>query len=173
MKIAMKHKPILFAIALLFVVGAALWGVNYRLDHPPIPPLTASDKEFQERIEGANKVYASQWSCQTMGCFGGEEIKYPALNQEQTQQFVDCLRFADEKVPTQFLGVGSTQIQLEFWRNGQRVETYTIWEKPTRDVHSIAVVKGHPNPRYYLLAPRFVRPLNRALDAYLPQRIRP
>lgn len=168
----MKRK-ITFALALLLVVGAALWGVNYRLDNPPIPPLTASDKEFRERVGSANKIYASQWSCQKNDCFGGEEIKYPVLNQAQIQELIDCLRFTDEKVPTRFLGIGATQIQLEFWINDRMLDTYTIWEKPTRDVHSIAVIKEFPNPRYYILDPRFVRPLNRALDAYLPQRVRP
>ena len=168
----MKRKLTL-AIALLLIVGAALWGVNYRLDHPTIPPLTASDAEFRERVGSANKIYASQWSCQKNDCVNGEEIKYPALNQAQTQELLDCLRFTDEKVPTRFSEIGATQIQLEFWINGRRLDGYTIWQNPTRDVRSFVIVKEYPNPSYYLLDPRFFRPLNRALDAYLPQRIRP
>ena len=60
----MKRKSLVLCFALL-CVGAALWGVNYRLNHPP---LSKADREFRALVAGADKTLAYQLSCQTADC---------------------------------------------------------------------------------------------------------
>ena len=83
----MKRKPILLAIALLLVVGAALWGVNYRLDHPP---LTDADKEFRALVAGADRTVIAYYPSSQ-----SKPVRV-TLSNIQTAQFIETFRFSRE-----------------------------------------------------------------------------
>ena len=160
----MKRKPLLLAIALLLIVGAALWGVNYRLDHPP---LTGADKEFRALVAGADSVEASQYSCQRRACATNYAIRFDPLNVTQTRHIIEELRFVS-KIPTTTMDSSqATMLKLEFRKGDKAVVRCTLWQSPNLNEMS---TMQHAS---YRLNPRANKRLNRVLDAYLPQRIRP
>ena len=97
----MKRKPLIIAIALLLVVGAALWGVNYRLDHPP---LTKADKEFRAMVAGANRVEITSMICNRNSCRPDNSKSLPQiLNAQQARELVDLTYFLDSTKNQAFL----------------------------------------------------------------------
>ena len=167
----MKRKPLILAIALLLVVGAALWGVNYRLDHPP---LTKADKEFRALVAGADSTEILYEKC----CLGDSRsdgtIQFKNLDANQTTKFTENLRFFDDSSPAIFIGVG---MHIRFFRQGKELSLFELNQISTLDNFSHLVEdKQQFAPsvhQIFYLNPRFHKRLNRALDAYLPQRIRP
>ena len=162
----MKRK-ILFLSSLL-IVGAVLWGVNYRLDHPP---LTQADKEFRALVAGADSVEASQFSCQNQPCSANVMLKYKPLSAAQTRELIEQLRFT---TVTSVAGtpMGGINLNLKFRpRGGKPINfVFSQTEKTSSLTHFVSgdVIDGS-----YQINPRFNKRLNRALDAYLPQRLRP
>ena len=165
----MKRQPILLALALCLLTGAAIWGVNYRLDHPP---LSRADKEFRALVAGADSVRASQYSCQTGNCYGNILYQHKPLNAAQTRALIERLRFTDDR-RTLFNAQppGTVALVLTFQRQGADIISYTLWEAPDSCTlnHFIPTIIDST----YRLHPRFVKPLRRTLDAYLPQGVRP
>ena len=164
----MKRKPLIFAIALLFVVGATLWGVNYRLDHPP---LTKADREFRALVAGADSVKASQASCQNASCPNGpKQVEFGPLNAQQTREIIDNIRLLDGEITPSYKK--TVFINLTFLKEGEeRYNVVLLQESDSTEI--IKTWNDKPGRPRYKLNPRFNKRLNRALDAYLPQRIRP
>ena len=171
----MKRKPLILSAALLFVVSAALWGANYRLNHPP---LTKSDKEFRALVAGADSVEGSQFNCQKQSaCAGAADVTYKPLNTTQTHELLEQIRLLDGDAQSQMKRQGIIYLNLTFSRKGKILYNVILnqslkaselqWSGAEKTVIS-------PVPFYfYKINPRFNKRLNRALDAYLPQRIRP
>ena len=89
----MKRQPLIFALALLLVVGAALWGVNYRLDYPP---LTNADKEFRAFVAGADSVEITSMTCTRNACSPSAPSSQPQiLNAQQTRELIQTVHFID------------------------------------------------------------------------------
>ncbi len=170
----MKRKPLILALTLLLVVGAALWGVNYRLDHPP---LTKADKEFRALVAGADSMKATQARCQNSSCVGDEQLKFGPLDAEQTRDVIDKIRVFDKEVsPSQ--NQKSIFINLSFYKKGRYLYGIILFQNATSSeiVKQVRGKNGYsfPSPPMnYKLNPRFNKRLNRVLDAYLPQRVRP
>ena len=164
----MKRKPLILALALLLVVGAALWGVNYRLDHPP---LTKADKEFRALVAGADSVRVFNVSPPK---YEGKDV---TLSANQTQELIQKLRFSETYQPLNpesFYSSENGTDYLLFFRGNERLTGFDFWQvtKPGE------MTEDHPEQpegkiSSYKLTPRSTMRLNRALDAYLPQRIRP
>lgn len=161
----MKRKQLILAIALLLVVGAALWGVNYRLDHPP---LTQADKEFRALVAGADSIEASQ---QIVDSPIISLIPLKVLNSE-TRELLENMRFV--KVES-LIGLPKygVDLDLEFRSKGKTQHcTLSQLSDPQGNVLTCGS-QDEINSRMFELNPRFNKSLNRALDAYLPQRVRP
>lgn len=164
----MKRKPITLALALILVIGAALWGVNYRLDHPP---LTKADKEFRAMVAGADRVQFWQWNCQPLAkCTTTNATYFKTLNDEQIGEIVSQMRLLDVQA-TPFVKDQANSLNFTFFfkHKGMR---FSLNQKSR--LGQITLEAGPSKPtKTYALNPRFNKRLNRALDAYLPQRIRP
>ena len=172
----MKRKPLVLAIALLLVVGAALWGINYRLDHPP---LTKADKEFRALVSGADKVEITRMKTQSFGAKGRlDHMELEQLNVSQTRELVEKLRFVDmdenTSVSTSPMRTRKTRF-IFFHREHKLIEVSLESEEGNNFIcaHANYNPSGKNFPLNYKLNPRANKSLNRALDAYLPQRIRP
>ena len=161
----MKRKPIIPAIALLLVVGAALWGVNYRLDHSP---LTQADKEFRALVAGADSAVIAYYSS-----IGSKAVRV-TLNSAQVRHLLEQLRFSKDMSSSgatlgrngyyhfRFLRQGKALLFCEFWQNTGGSKLYQV--EPRSSNAGFEIFKVNP---------RFEKRLNRALDAYLRQRNRP
>ena len=160
----MKRKPLLFAIALLFSVGAALWGVNYRLDHPP---LTKADKEFRALVADVDGMRVSQLSFKSPTQY--KTIQLGQLNGLQTREFIGQIRLVDSSVD---LGkVKGITLNFLLNRQGRELDNLNIVQNPNST--QIFVADSNSTWHGYQVNPRFNKRLNRALNAYLPQRVRP
>ena len=159
----MKRQPPISAIALLFVVGAALWGVNYRLDHPP---LTKADKEFRALVAGADEVRVNQ---QVMGEKTMHQQFLKPLDAAQTQELIKALRFVDEEPKD----TGNyVTLEVTFLRKHKKLYLLSLYQsQKATSFQELEYAGGIP--RVYNVNPRFNKRLNRVLDAYLPQRVRP
>ena len=166
----MKRQPLIFAFALLFVVSAALWGVNWRLNHPP---LSVADKEFRAAVSGADNVGVSQFSCQKqLACDASGTIHYLSLNAAQTRELIERLRFTnDQSIPFNANEPGTVTLDLVFRSKQRELMRYTLRETP----HSIDVVHVIPSviDACYRLHPRFEKSLRQFLDQIAPQRLQP
>ena len=172
----MKRKPLLFAIALLLVVGAALWGVNYRLDHPP---LTKADEEFRTLVAGADNVQVFQYNDiipPPRSTFWNppEHFEKP-LNFNQTRELIDKIRLTSNEAEHNFcLDTSSNTFVFDFQRQNKELLSLTVWLPDKSHPKGIALIRlPSSDSSAFTLNPRFNKRLNRALDAYLPQRIRP
>ena len=152
----MKRQPLIFALALPFVVGAALWGVNYRLDHPP---LTKADKEFRSLVAGANGVTIEQ-----MTPLHREII----LNTEQTQELIQMLRFSDIPVEinseSPLYALNVTIITLNFRNNTKDLAQFGLFQTSKSSNFSSS---SAPGDELYNLYPRSEKKLRRYLDRIL------
>ncbi len=168
----MKRKPILVALAPLLVVGAALWGVNTRLDHPPLTDADA-DKEFRALVAGADSVQIYQFSCQprTAACSSNGILFDINLNATQTDELTHESRFS-EVCPHFATPLQGIELNLKFRRRGKQIAYFRLSQTP-RYIYLSHGLPNHIIGETYKLNPRFVKPFNRTLDAYLPQRIRP
>lgn len=166
----MKRKPILLALALLLVVGAALWGVNCRLDHPP---LTKADKEFRGIVAGADAIEITQDSCQERPeCENGHETVSEKLTAAQARTLIEHLRFLDKQpVGRRGRPPQVAVLYFHFLRKGRASETIYFTLLQTAD--EAHMYSPQHLSKSFILNPRFNKRLNRVLDAYLPQRIRP
>ena len=167
----MKRQPIIVAVALLLVVGAALWGVNYRLDHPP---MTKADKEFRALVAGADSLQVSQASCQDSACIKKRIIKYNPFNAAQTRELIEQLQFLDvspsEENSLEVLGNSQKCVVLRLdFSDSDGISTHMALFQTSK----LGKIVGGPQDKTYYLNPRFNKRLNRVLDAYLPQRVRP
>ena len=177
----MNRKFPVIAVALGCVVGAALWNVNARLDHPP---LSKADRAFAASVAGADSVVASQWSCQG-ACSANALVKYPPLGAAQTRRLIANLRFLDaapDAVITS-AGVAGVTLDLSFRRAGREVARYTLCQtrahSEVRDISPpMRFSTGKTWKPFYFgfpcpLHPRFENPLRRALDEFWPHRVGP
>ena len=184
----MKRQPLILCLALLIIVGAALWGVNYRLDHPP---LSQVDKEFRAALAGADNAEINQYNARPVK---GQKsvVTTCVLDAAQTRELlIEHIRLGKPQkgisiTPTVFLRiifkrgekqlasiqVNQTARQTEvlvpknFWTSASAQRSFfTVrsWGKTL----NLTVLTVHQ------LHPRSEKRLNRALDAYLPQRVRP
>ncbi len=152
----MKRKLILSALALLLIVGAALWGVNYRLDHPP---LTQADKEFRALVAGADSVeiYRNNYVIKP-GLQSLSPTTFHALNAAQTRQLLGKFRVSDEFV----LEAPLDSFDLTFRRRGKILLTAQLSQNfPSTTI----VTTSGAQKREYKLQPRFAK----RLEIYLNQ----
>ena len=92
----MKRRSRLLLGALIVSMSAALWGINYRLNHPP---LSKSDKEFRALVTDTARVQVWQWDCQPLNsCRRGSAVYHPNWDGAQAQNFARQLRFTDADV---------------------------------------------------------------------------
>ena len=169
----MKRKSLIPAIALLLVVSAALWGVNYRLNNPP---LSDADKEFRALVAGTDSVKVSQESEQQQAIPTKFLIKYKPLNATQAREFIEILRLLPEPHGGRPIGIFNSPkkfpvtLYLSFSRSDKELASLELSQTTTSTVFSC---HDSTQTKFYKVNPRFNKRLNRALDAYLPQRIRP
>ena len=168
----MKRK-LFAALTSVALIGAALWGVNYRLDHPP---LSQADKEFRALVAGADRVEVREYRPRD------SFVVHPALNVTQARELAEQLRLLDaisSPLPTSSRSI----IDLTFWKHNQRIADFSL-DQTSRSSWLIVRTPGPLSRRdrsvsmssayaIYDLHPRFNKRLNRVLDAYLPQRVRP
>ena len=166
----MKRKPLILVTALIFIVGAALCGVNYRLNNPP---LSDADVEFRALVAGANNVQVSQFSCQNqMACAASGTLNYPTLNAAQTRELIERLRFTnDQTIPFNANEPGTVTLDLVFRNHQRELMRYTLRETP-RSIDLVHVIPSVIDA-CYRLHPRFGKPLRQFLDQIAPKRIRP
>ncbi len=119
----MKRKPITLALALMLIVSAALWGINYRLDHPP---LSDADIEFRELVAGADKVEFIEWRPTFSSGDSVAYIRY--LNVAQTRELMERLRL----LPISPARIGAYQevVGLTFYRGNQELGRFRIGQTP-------------------------------------------
>ena len=170
----MKRKPLILSIALLLIVGAALWGVKYRINHPP---LSSADEKFRAMVAGADSVQLYQYGCPPRSiCAGLGFLKYDLLNIEQTHQLIENLRFQD--------GVSNKPdawdegVTLEFKRQGKTLAFFIVMKEV--NVERIYGITRQARPYDHFapsltceLRPNFEKPLRNYLDQLNPQRIPP
>lgn len=167
-------------LALLIVVSAALGGVNYRLNHPP---LSDADQQFRALIAGADSVAASQGSCQQPECSANAVIAYKPLDAAQTRHLIELLRFVDT-APDNFgkeTATGAGLI-LTFGRDGQELTYFNLGQtlvssELSSDTKPLYFSTGADGNRVqvpsFQLHPRFEKPLRAYLDEVWPERIKP
>ena len=171
----------LLALALPIVLGAGIWGANYRLDHPP---LSQNDKKFRGSVTGADSVVASQWACQG-ACSANTLLKFKPLDAAQTRQLIEQFRFRDpapDAVLTNW-GNGGTTLDLSFRRAGKELARYTLTQNPAQSELTDASKSLHFStgagwkPFYFglpcQLHPRFEKSLRRTLDEVWPNHVPP
>ena len=169
----MKRKPIIIAFALLLIVGAALWGVNYRLDHPP---LSYTDKELRATIAGFDEVEIYEEFCDDTYC-NDTSTNPVRVKAAQAHELVKDLRLAEEKYSGGNWGGGNSPahylIHLRFLK--KKSSLCHIFLIPTNK--GMRFVYQTPRGGVFMTVgnvnSRSTMRLNRALDAYLPQRVRP
>lgn len=157
----MKRKPIIVAFALLFVVSAALWGVNWRLDNPP---LTKADRQFREAIAGADAVRLEQaelWH----RVAGQTPIAFSTtLNATQTHNLLDVIHLTN--ISSSFFPSRPVRVRLTFMRQGKKLGVFSIEERG-----DFMRLIGRPiKAPYYELHPRSVKRVRRILDEFAPNR---
>ena len=147
----MRSKPIFFAGTLLIILSAALWGVNYRLNHLP---LTAADKQFRSRVAGADSVVIR--ARKPVG-FVARGAPRQVLNAEQTQNLIESLRFT--RAETQRGVMALSPLELTFVRAGQNLARFELYRAEGK-----SELETLEKPyQVYRLHPRFEKPLSRAL----------
>lgn len=167
----MKRKPLVFAFALIIVLVAALLGVNWRLNHPP---LSDADKEFRALVVDADSVHVSQFSCQKqMACAASGTINYPTLNAVQTRELIELLRFTrdDKNLPAPNWSVPSVTLDLSFRRENHILGGYVLNQTPRQS--GLIYASSSRVFSSYQLHPRFEKSLREFLDEVAPARIRP
>lgn len=174
----MKRKPIILALAPLLVVGAALWGVNYRLDHPP---LTKADREFRALVAGADSLEVRQLICLQANCSTYDHFKFRPLNAVQARGLVEQLRLVDSSLARS--GIPSDRFHLRFLRRDKVLARFVLYQTISSSQLSTRVDDKPPNAMNvtmnvtysnHNLNPRFEKSLRRYLkNQVLPQRIRP
>lgn len=177
----MKRKPLLSAIALLLVLGAALLGVNWRLNNPP---LSDADRKFRALVAGADSVQMSQESCQLKpACLKNNWVTYDPIDAAQTRELVRTIRIVgSETVPIGAQWKSYARLNLSFKRRGKEVAYLAILQdkkssllatpsKPFQ-LSTGGVWQNFVSPTYRI-HPRSERPLRQFLDQIAPQRIQP
>ena len=151
----MKCPPLWLSCALIVVLGAALWGVNWRLDHPP---LSKSDREFRALVAGANSVHIYRNNFVLNPGIGLQPTTFYALGNAQTRQLLSKLRFSDESV----LGAPIESFVMEFRRGGKTVCYARLSQKPAAT--TLLTMNKGGQMREYKLQPRFAKRLESHLN---------
>ncbi len=157
----MKRKPITLALALMLIVGAALWGINWRLDHPP---LTQADKEFREIVAGADSIKMEQKDYAHFKPANAPTTIDQTLDATQTRQFIARVRLTDAS--TAFNGTGRSETRLIFRCQNQTISTFMLEEFKG----SIQLRLSTGETPFYNLHPRFYKSMKLYLDEIAPQR---
>ncbi len=154
-------RQVLVALVSIAVIGAALWGVNWRLDHPP---LSDADRDFRARVAGADGVIVRHKK--PVG-FVARGAPLQILDAAQTRDLIESLRFA--RTDSRLNVISLSPLELTFERHNKPLTRFELWQTPT------ATELQHLEPPYqiYQLHPRFEKPLRRVLSEVLPQHIRP
>ena len=158
----MKRKPIVLAGALLFILSAALWGVNWRLDNPP---LTKADKDFRAAVAGANAVRLEQND--TLHPVAGQTPMSVdvTLDADQTRELISILHFSRV---FQIFGQGPPiRMRLVFLRQNQKDVVFSLEEH----VSSVQLTGRAVLAPAYGLAPRSAKHVRRFLDEVAPKRL--
>ena len=158
----MKFSRPLLAFTLLIFVGAALWGANWRLDHPPF---SAADKRFRALVAGAGKVEIGRMSWPPTIGIGNPNR---TLDAAQTRALIERLRFVEvfPSVGTP-LSKGIVLWSLKFRRAPGKAVYFTLAQTPQHSVltqiNSAGAIAG------YKLHPRFEKPLRAYLEKVGPR----
>lgn len=157
----MKRNPLYLAYALIFVIGATLLGVNWRLNHPP---LSAADREFRHAVAGADRVIIRQKK--PVG-FVARGAPMQTLDARQTQALLETLRFIGAS--SQLNAVSLAPLELTFARQGQSPARFELYQTPTS-----SELENLEKPyQTYKVHPRFEKPLREFLNEVAPTRIQP
>ena len=124
----MKRPQFLIGLALLVTLSAALLGINYRLNHPP---LSKSDKEFRAHVAGADSVQITQLKCVMNGCHPVSPATRKSLDARQTREFIELIHVLD-KGPGAWLWNQwpVTAYRVRFERRGERIAGYEFRRTP-------------------------------------------
>ena len=160
----MKRRSILFALALMFVVSAIVWSVNYRLSHPALTP---TDVEFRALVAGADSVKIKQRDLSNPASSQRIYFNYVALNAAQTRQLVESMRFVN--TDSGFNIGRNDPLALDFYKQDKRVARFELYQSARQSELENIEAPNH----VYQLHPRSEKPLRRALDEWVPQRVRP
>ena len=148
----MKRQPLILSVALLFVVSAALWGANYRLDHPPVSP---ADIEFRARVGGANGTVIRQKK--PVG-FVARRAPLRVLDAAQTRALIETLRLSSPA--TQLSVAALSPLELTFERDGQPLARFELYQ-----ASEASELETLEKPyRVYRLHPRFHKSLRQMLN---------
>lgn len=102
------------------VLGGALWGVNWRLDHPP---LTQADLAFSRLIQGADEVKVSEGFGDAQATFTGERLMM-LLNQMRFDNDGGVISLGDFYV-INFRKQGRSLCSLEIDKSHQPASVWT------------------------------------------------
>ena len=148
----MKRRPLALALALMFVVSAALLGANYWLNHPP---LSSADGEFRARIKGASGTVIRQKK--PVG-FVARRAPLHVLDAAQTRELIENLRFVSSA--TQLNVSALSPLELTFERDGQPLARFELYQ-----AENASELETLEKPyRVYRLHPRFHKSLRRMLN---------
>ena len=156
----MKRKLVL-AVVLLLSVGALVWGVNYRLNHPALTP---ADRQFRARVAGADSAVIRQKK--PVG-FVKRAAPLAVLDAAQTRALIETLRFVNAN--SQLDIVSLSPLELTFLRAGQPLARFELYQSD----HSSELESLEKPYQVFQLHPRFDKPLRRLLRAALPAPTKP
>ena len=160
-KLAMKRQPLILAIALPLVLGAALWGANWRLDNPP---LTKADKDFRTAVAGAGAVRLDQKDL-LRSVAGQTPLSVDmTLDAEQTRELISILRFSRV---FQIFSPRPITMRLFFLRQNQKDVVFSLEER----VDSMQLTGRAVLAPAYGLSPRSAKRVRRFLDEVAPKRL--
>jgi len=156
----MWTKRAVFLLPLL--LGGALWGVNWRLDHPP---LSRSDRELATSFDLAQTADVFQQSCQQQACAANAYRKIGSLSALQTQRLRELLRVQNGSFG--MYGAG-TVLDIRLINKRRAVDLIQLCQTGQRTVVWDSMYRCS-----WYLHPRFEGRLRSFLDANLPQRLQP
>ena len=160
----MRSKSTFFAGALLIILGAALWGVNWRLDNPP---LTKADKDFRASVAGADAVRLEQKDF-SRSVAGQTPLSVDVtLDAEQTRELISLLQFS--RVSQTFGQGRPLRMRLVFLRQNQKDVVFSLEEH----VGSMQLTGRAVLAPAYGLSPRSAKHVRRFLDEVAPKRLHP
>lgn len=154
-------KRALFLLPLL-LLASALWGVNWKLDHPL---LSRSDRKLATSFSLARTADVFQQSCQQQACSANAYRKLGSLSELQIRQLRELLRLQNKSYG---YGAGGVVLDIRL-RNGRKAVDMILLSQTKQRT----VVWDSRNGCSWFLHPRFEPRLRAFLDANLPQRLQP
>lgn len=106
-------KRVLFLLPLL-VLASALWGVNWKLDHPPP---TDADEEFQSQIQGVDTLEVDEFE-------GARFVKTVKLKHGQLHEFIDLIQLSGRR--STMLPGPNYRWKINCFRNGKDVDGFLL-----------------------------------------------